>query len=80
MAELRDLAGPEWVMTYEGELNGTVLRAALRWATETARPKTCGLTVLDWETIAAQTLAAYQSVAATYAISSYSNRAEAHSS
>ena len=76
MAELRNLVGPEWVMTYEGELDGTVLRNALRWATGTARHTTCNLNGLGWGTIAAQTLAAYQSVAAPHAIPSYPNPAE----
>ena len=68
MAELRHLVGPEWVMTYEGELDEKVLQDALRWAIGTARHATCDLHSLGWETVAAQTLAAYQSVAATPAI------------
>ena len=76
MAELRNLVGPEWVMTYEGELDGTVLRNALRWATDAARHTTCNLNGLGWETVAAQTLAAYQSVAAPPAIPAYPNPAE----
>ena len=80
MAELRNLVGPEWVMTYEGELDGAILGHALRWATGTARHATCNLNGLDWETVAAQTLAAYQSLAVRPATSPYSNPAEAHSS
>ena len=79
MAELRSLVGPDWVMTYEGELDGTILRDALRWATGTARHASCNLDGLDWETVAEQTLAAYRSVAAPHAVTSYSNPAEAHS-
>ena len=62
MAELRDLIGADWVMTYEGELTGTVLRESLRWALETDRSGGCNLAPLAWETIAAQTLAAFQAV------------------
>ena len=64
MGELRDHVGPEWVMTYDGDLTGEVLQKALRWAAETSRPAPCDLTLLDWETIAAQTLAAYHGVTA----------------
>ncbi len=63
MAELRELIGEDWVMTYEGELTGVVLRKALRWAIETQRPATCDLAPLAWDTLAAHTLAAYQAVA-----------------
>jgi glycosyltransferase involved in cell wall biosynthesis len=63
MAELRDLIGADWVMTYDGELTGDVLGVAVRWALNTARPASCNLAPLAWETIAAQTLAAYQAVA-----------------
>ena len=79
MAELRNLVGAEWVMTYEGELNEKVLRSAVRWATGTARHTTCNLNGLGWETVAAQTLAVYQSVAAPHAVPAYSNPAESHS-
>ena len=79
MAELRDLVGPEWIMTYEGELDGTVLRNAVSWATGTARHTTCSLNGLGWETVAAQTLAAYRSVAAPHAMPSSSNPAESYS-
>jgi beta-1,4-mannosyltransferase len=63
MAELRELVGAEWVMTYDGELTGDVLREALQWATETPRPARCDLAALDWNTIADQTFAAYRAVA-----------------
>ena len=62
MAELRELIGADWVMTYEGDLTGAVLREAANWAVETPRPVRCNLAPLAWETIAAQTLAAYEAV------------------
>ena len=64
MAELRELIGPEWVMTYDGELTGAVLQQALRWAVESPRSATCDLTPLGWEATSDQTLAAYQTVTA----------------
>ena len=75
MAELRELVGPEWVMTYEGELTGAVLQHALRWAVESPRPATCDLTLLDWETTSEQTLAAYRSVTPANPVPSCANPA-----
>ena len=77
MAELRELIGADWVMTYEGELTGTVLREALRWATETSRPASCDLMPLAWETIASQTLTAYQFLADPGPVLSYRPSTEA---
>lgn len=62
MAELRDMVGAEWVMTYEGKLTDEVLREALRWALEAPRPVRCDLGALAWDTLAAQTLAAYETL------------------
>ncbi len=77
MGELRELIGANWVMTYEGELTGDVLRAALRWATETPRPAPCDLAPLAWETIAEQTLAAYRAVTAQGSVLACPHPAEA---
>ncbi len=77
MAELREQIGADWVRTYEGELTGAVLREALRWALETPRPTRCDLKRLDWETIAAQTLAAYQSLTSPSPVLSYHPTTEA---
>ena len=79
MAELRGLVGPEWVMTYEGELDAKTLRAALHWATETPRHGTCDLTAINWESVAAQTLAAYRSVVTPAALPTYFNPVNTHS-
>jgi glycosyltransferase involved in cell wall biosynthesis len=62
MAELRDLAGPAWVYTYEGELNGAILSAALGRATAATQPDQCDLSALSWQAIASGTLAAYRAL------------------
>jgi len=63
MGELRQLAGPDWVYTYEGNLTGAVLLAALEKAAAATHPTRCELSSLSWETIAAGTLAAYRATA-----------------
>jgi beta-1,4-mannosyltransferase len=60
MGELRELAGTDWVRTYEGELTPGLLADALHWA---ARPRPRGgpdLESLAWPHIAEQTLALYR--------------------
>jgi len=59
MAELRQLAGPAWVYTYEGDLTGPILSAALENATG-SHPAQCDLSMLSWQAVAAGTLAAYR--------------------
>jgi glycosyltransferase involved in cell wall biosynthesis len=59
MAELRELAGPDWVYTYDGELTGQILRDAIERATAPGRPQECDLAALDWDNLAAFTLNAY---------------------
>jgi len=59
MAELRGLAGPDWVFTYEGTLTGPILSNALAHATAPSRPAECALSALGWDTIASATLNAY---------------------
>jgi len=63
MGELRQLAGPDWVYTFEGDLTGPVLSAALEKAAAAGRPARCDLASLGWESIAAGTLAGYRAVA-----------------
>ena len=62
MGELRELAGTDWVRTYEGELTPALLTDALQWA---ARHRPNGgpdLESLGWPRIAEQTLALYREV------------------
>jgi glycosyltransferase involved in cell wall biosynthesis len=59
MAELRELAGADWVYTFEGNLTGATLAAAIEKATSAERPAECDLEALSWRSIAASTLAAY---------------------
>jgi len=59
MAELREVAGADWVETYEGGLTGPILAAALRRARDCARPAGCDLAALSWQSVAAGTHAAY---------------------
>ena len=63
MGELRELIGSEWVMTYEGDLTGAVLRKALQWAGEQRRER-CDLSALAWDVIGGQTHAAFREVLA----------------
>jgi beta-1,4-mannosyltransferase len=60
MGELRDLAGTDWIRTYEGDLTPALLAEALGWA---GRPRPHGgpdLEPLGWPRIAEQTLALYR--------------------
>ncbi len=59
MGELRELAGPDWIYTYEEELSGGMLSAALDWAVGNSRPARCELSSLSWQAVAAGTLACY---------------------
>jgi glycosyltransferase involved in cell wall biosynthesis len=59
MAELRQLAGEDWVYTFEGNLTGATLAAAIEKATSAERPAECELGALSWKSIASSTLAAY---------------------
>jgi beta-1,4-mannosyltransferase len=60
MGELQQLAGHEWVRTYDGELSESELAGAINWATKTVRAKQSPLQQLEWPHIAAQTLEAYR--------------------
>jgi beta-1,4-mannosyltransferase len=59
MAELRKLAGVDWVRTYQGELTPDILAGALHWASGRQAARRPNLDPLDWWPIARQTLAAY---------------------
>lgn len=62
MGELRAQLGPEWVYTYEGELTGATLTAALEWGVHTPRTWTAPLDAFAWDEIARLTLNAYWQV------------------
>jgi len=51
MAELRELAGSEWVRTYSGDLTAPVLDQAMRWAANSTRPRHAPLERLEWDSI-----------------------------
>jgi beta-1,4-mannosyltransferase len=64
LAELRELVGPEWVRTYTGALTSGDLQEAVTWALGVARSPQAPLDTLQWDRIAADTLAAYRSLLA----------------
>jgi len=59
MAELRALAGRDWVYTYEEELTPAVLADALDWAVKRPTGPFPRLEALEWPLIARQTLSVY---------------------
>jgi glycosyltransferase involved in cell wall biosynthesis len=64
MGELQDLAGADWIRTYEGELTPDVLARALDWAvSRSVPPGAAPLEALEWPEIARQTLSAYRAEA-----------------
>jgi glycosyltransferase involved in cell wall biosynthesis len=65
MGELCSSVGPEWVRTYQGELDTDELECALLWATESPRPQEATLSGLEWPEIAGQTLRAYADIIST---------------
>jgi glycosyltransferase involved in cell wall biosynthesis len=62
LGELQELVGSAWVRTYSGLLTTDELRDAACWARETARPAQAPLDMLQWNHIAADTVAAYRRV------------------
>lgn len=60
MGELQDQVGDEWVNTYRGSLTPNHLQDALSWARAGDRSPRPPLDAFEWETIARQTLKAYQ--------------------
>jgi glycosyltransferase involved in cell wall biosynthesis len=62
--ELQETVGPAWLRTYSGELTAEHLGSALTWVRQTCRPSSAPLESLDWDRIAAATLAAYRHVLA----------------
>ncbi len=62
MGELAELAGPEWVRTYRGELTPALLGTAAAWGVA-ARGRICTeLARLDWDELATQTDRAFRAV------------------
>jgi len=59
MAELRQLAGADWVYTFQGVLNGATLSEAIDQATTADRPTECDLDALSWQAVGSGTLVAY---------------------
>jgi beta-1,4-mannosyltransferase len=64
MSELRAKAGPEWVRTFDGEVDSLDLTQALEWACSTSRATEAPLDELAWPKLAEQTLRAYEDVIA----------------
>jgi glycosyltransferase involved in cell wall biosynthesis len=64
MTELQRQIGADWVHTYSGDFTPAVLTDSLRWLRNGDRPARPDLTDLDWQTIAAETVAAYRDVLA----------------
>jgi beta-1,4-mannosyltransferase len=62
LPELQELAGQEWVRTYTGAITPGHLREAVDWALGAARSQQAPLEGLQWDRIAADTLAAYKTV------------------
>jgi Glycosyltransferase len=62
MQELQQAVGPDWVRTYDGDLNEETLRDALVWARTTQRPDQAPLGAFAWDVIARQTINAYASI------------------
>ena len=62
MPELRAMIGPEWVMTYQGDVTAQVLTDAMRWATTAPRTARAPLDGLDWDLLAKRTVEFYSNV------------------
>jgi glycosyltransferase involved in cell wall biosynthesis len=78
MAELRQLAGPDWVYTYEeNPLTGAILSRALARAVTASRPAECDLSSLSWQSVAAGTFATYCAATGHGTPSAYAERAPA---
>lgn len=61
-AELQKEVGPEWVMTYDGDLTREHLTAALEGAARISPGSVAPLAQLDWSHIGAKTIQAYRSI------------------
>jgi hypothetical protein len=59
MGELRELAGADWVCTYDEDLTPDLLARALDWAVRRP-PGAPRLEALEWPEIARQTISAYR--------------------
>jgi beta-1,4-mannosyltransferase len=74
MSELRSKVGPDWVRTFDGEVDSMDLTQALEWACSGSRATEAPLGELAWPKLAEQTLRAYEDVIAR------SSRARLHNS
>lgn len=63
MGDLQRMAGSDWVMTYDGDLNVKVLRKAFAWVRNVHRAKRAPLDSLDWNRISDRTSAAFREIA-----------------
>ena len=64
MPELAEAVGSEWVFLYEGDMSPTVVRSALDWLRTTHRKSAPDLGPLNWDAVAAATVAGYESLVA----------------
>lgn len=62
MQELQTAIGREWVQTYDGDLEVSILDHALNWAQGVQRADHAPLEAFDWDRIAQQTIAAYKQI------------------
>jgi beta-1,4-mannosyltransferase len=64
MREQQERFGSEWIRLYSGELSAGDLAEAMQWATATVRAAPPDLAGLDWESLARQTHAVYETLLA----------------
>lgn len=62
MSELRCMFGAEWVRAYSGPLTPLHLAESLNWARTSSRSLRPALELVDWSTLAKQTLHAYSEI------------------
>lgn len=62
MGELQQVVGADWVRTYDGELNATLLQETMAWARQPSRPSRAPLDGLDWGTVAKMHYEAFRKV------------------
>jgi glycosyltransferase involved in cell wall biosynthesis len=64
MREQQERFGSKWIRLYSGELSAGDLAEAMQWATATVRAAPPDLAGLDWESLARQTHAVYETLLA----------------
>lgn len=62
MGELQAAVGRDWVRTYDGDLDGSILAGAIAWATHSPRTKTAPLEKFEATILAQQTVTSYRQV------------------